>query len=304
MKKISVVISAYNEEKKIKECLKSVSWADELIVVDNSSSDATPTIAKNNGAKVITRENNPMLNINKNFGFSKATGDWILSLDTDERVTKELMEEIKSKIQNSTSKITGYWIPRKNIIFGRWIQSDMWWPDYQLRLFKKGKGKFPQKHVHEYLMVEGDTEKLTQAFVHENYTSVSQYLSKLDTYTNSEVENLVQNGKKVTWTDAISFPTNDFLKIFFAQRGYKDGLHGLVLSLLQAFYMEVVFVKMWERQDFMEQNDSSFLQKVFKEFKRTALEYRYWFLTSISRETKNPLKKIFYKALRRFTNYA
>src|SRR5882762_11573536 len=209
---LSVVISAFNEEKRIARCLESVEFADEIIFVDNSSADNTVAIAKKYTKHIFTRENNFMLNVNKNFGFTKATGDWILCLDADERVTPELAEEIKNVLDRrqetkDQKPINGYWIPRKNIIFGKWIQNSIWWPDYQLRLFKKGEGKFPEKHVHEMMHVNGKLEKLENPMIHDNYSSISQYLYKLDRiYTENEVQNFLAQGKKITWIDALRFP--------------------------------------------------------------------------------------------------
>lgn len=296
---ISAVIIAYNEEKKIEDCLKSVSFADEIIFIDSSSTDKTVEIAKKYTSKIFTKPNNPMLNVNKNFGFTKASGEWILNLDADERVSNELQKEIKGVLKTSRD-INGYWIPRKNIIFGKWIQSDLWWPDYQLRLFKKGKGKFPEKHVHEYLKLDGDTEKLQYSLIHENYSSVDQYLYKMiNIYTGSEVKNRIENKTEVAWVDALRYPIDDFLKTFFSKKGYKDGLHGLVLSILQAFYMEIVFVKLWEKQGFKEENPDKFLERIYKEFKRMGREFKYWFLTSWISETKNPFRKIIYRIVRK-----
>jgi glycosyltransferase involved in cell wall biosynthesis len=311
--KLSVVVSAYNEAHRIEKCLKSVSFADEIVVIDNSSTDNTAKIAKQFGAKVYTRPNNPMLNVNKNFGFDKAIGDWILCLDADETITPELEKEIKGIISidsrlrgNDEGKneddrsVNGYWIPRKNIIFGKWIQNSIWWPDYQLRLFKKGSGKFPEKHVHEMLEIEGQKEKLHEPMVHDNYSSISQYLYKLDKiYTENEAANILQSGRKLTWIDAISFPVDDFLKTFFARKGYKDGLHGLVLSILQAFYAEIVFAKVWEKQGFEDYNNKHFLQDVYKASKKVNKEVHYWFLTSFIEETRNIGKKIVLKIKRR-----
>ena len=300
MAKLSVVISAFNEEEKIEDCLKSVKFADEIIVVDNQSSDKTASIAKKYTKHVFTRKNNLMLNINKNYGFSKASGNWILSLDADERIPSELAEEIRFAVDNEQTTVNGYWIPRKNIIFGKWIQNEMWWPDYQLRLFKKGEGKFPEKHVHEYVEVAGETAKLKEPMIHENYQTISQFMYKLNTiYTESEVENFIKSGKQIQWYDAIRFPARDFIKIFFLQRGYKDGLHGLVLSLLQAFYMEIVFVKLWEKQGFPQYENKNFLQEFYRESKKIAHEFEYWFLTVFAEGSSNPIKKTVYKLWRK-----
>jgi glycosyltransferase involved in cell wall biosynthesis len=242
MGKISVVVSAYNEEKNIEACLKSVKeLADEIIVVDNSSTDQTAEIAGKFTKKVYKQANDPTkIDLQKNFGFSKATGDWILSLDADERIPAELVKEIESIIKDEDVHIAGYWIPRKNVIFGKWIKSDMWWPDYQLKIFRSGNGGF-EEGVHKALRVEGVTDRLDNFLIHENYTSVFQYIEKLNNYTSIEANNLAKDGYRFNWLDAIRFPVDDFVKTFFLQKGYSDGLHGLVLSSLQAFYMEVVF---------------------------------------------------------------
>lgn len=297
--KISIVISAYNEEKKIKDCLASVkNLADEIIFIDNSSVDKTAEIAEKYTSKVFTRPNDPvMLNRNKNFGFEKASGDWILSVDADERITLELAKEIRRKIVSFT--FNAYEIPRKNIIFGKWIKNSIWWPDFNLRLFRRGKGKFPLKHVHEKLEVIGGVGRLENPMIHFNYETVSQFLTKMDkTYTESETENFIKSGKSIYWHDAIRWPVNDFVKTFFFQRGYKDGLHGLVLSLLQAFYMLVFFIKVWEKKEnFKDLTPNNFLQEVVKEFSKTAKDIRYWIYESLMHQ--HPAKKIFYKLRRK-----
>jgi glycosyltransferase involved in cell wall biosynthesis len=300
MSTLSVVISAFNEEKKIKDCLESVKdLATEIIFVDNTSSDDTPEIAKKYTDKIFIRKNNMMLNVNKNFGFEKASGDWILSLDADERVTDELRTEINEVIESEHS-VNGYLIPRKNILFGKWVKNSIWWPDYQLRLFKKNSGKFPEKHVHELIEVEGSAEKLENPLLHYNYETVNQYLYKLDRiYTENEVERILSSGKKLSWHDAVSMPVHDFLKTYLLQKGYKDGLHGLVLSMLQAFYAEIVFAKVWEKQGFDESSIS--LSSIYKEFSKLGLEFEYWFLTAFLEEAA-PHKKILLKLKRKLIN--
>lgn len=299
MKNISVVISAYNEEDKIEDCLKSVkSLADEIIFIDNSSSDKTSQIAKKYTDNIFILPNDPvMLNRNKNFGFSKASCKWIISLDADERITNELSAEIKKAISNNS--YSGFEIPRKNIIFGKWIKHSIWWPDYNLRLFKKGVGSFPLKHVHEKLMLKGKVGKLQNPMVHYNYQTVSQYIKKLDnTYTESEAQNFIQSGKDFHWFDAIRWPISDFVKTYFFQEGYKDGLHGLVLSQLQAFYSLVFFAKVWERKEkFKDLTPPDFLHESLKEFAKASKEILYWVYTA-KMET-NSVKKLYYKVRRR-----
>lgn len=306
MKKLSVVISAYNEEKKIKDLFDSLKYIDqvleEVVFIDNASTDKTKEIAHKYTDKVITVPNNLMLNTNKNLGFSKAKTEWILNLDADERITPELGSEI-IKVLAGESQINGYWIPRKNIIFGKWIQNSIWWPDYQLRLFRREKGKFSEKHVHEYLSVDGETEKLSEPMLHQNYSSITQYLQKMDKiYTEDEVKNLISTGRSFHWTESISLPIKDFLKTFFMQKGYKDGLHGLALSILQAFYAELIFLKMWEHQGFIEVNDKNFLKDVYKTSRKLGFEIRYWFLSALIDDSKGSVKKSYLRLLRKVTS--
>ena len=284
--KISVVISAFNEEKMIEDCLKSAKLAaDEIILVNNTSQDSTVKISKKYTDKIFTRPNDPvMLNISKNFGFSKATGDWIISLDADERITRQLAHEIKKAVLNKD--YNGWEIPRKNIIFGKWIEHSIWWPDYNLRLFRKGFGKFAEKHVHEKLDVIGEVGKLENPMVHYNYQTVSQFIRKLDkTYTESETENYLASGKKIYWFDAIRWPTNDFIKTFFFQKGYKDGLHGLVLSQLQAFYALIFFAKVWERkEDFKDLTPDNFFMEFLRELSKVSKDIKYWIYEVLMQE--------------------
>jgi len=293
---LSVVISAYNEEKRIEDCLLSASFADEIIVVNNSSTDKTLEIVSRYTSKIFTKPNNIMLNINKNFGFSKASGDWLLSLDADERISPSLAQEIKSVIKND-SVVNGYWIPRKNIIFGKWIKYTGWYPDYQLRLIRTGKGKFPEKHVHEMIKVEGKAEKLINPMIHYNYESIYQFLRKLEIYVESESKNLIDKGYKLKVEDAINFPFKEFLSRFFAREGYRDGLHGLVLSLLMAFYHLAVFVRIWEKEGFEKKNVDT-LSLLHKESKVAKKEFRYWVRNEKIKRIKNPFKKILFKLLR------
>ncbi len=305
MASLSVVISAFNEEDKIRDCLESIkNLASEMIFVDNSSSDKTPYIAKRYTGKVFIVKNNPMLNVNKNYGFSKATGDWILSLDADERVTPELSKEIKEKIGNldppvgrGNSDVVGYWIPRKNIIFGKWIEHTGWYPDYQLRLFRKGKGRFPEEHVHEMIKVEGEVDHLKNHIVHYNYETISQFLNKMSNiYVPNEAEQLIKSGYKFNWQDSIRFPVREFLSRFFAREGYKDGFYGLMLSMLMAFYHFIVFVNLWERNGFKKIEDDKLLKDVEKEFDKSYKEILFWFSNT---RFKNPLKRALYKLTKR-----
>lgn len=300
MKKLSVVISAYNEEQKIEECLKSAGFAEEIIVVNNSSTDKTEKIALKYTKKVFKHSNNPKeIDIQKNFGFEKATGDWILSLDADERVERQLAEEIK-KIINENEEVNGYWVPRKNIIFGKWIEHTGWYPDNQLRLFKKGKGLYQSKHVHEHLKIDGKTGILNNHILHENYENVSQFIQKSIIYIPNEAENMLKKGYKFSYMDAIRFPLNEFLNRFFAREGYKDGFYGLVLSLFMAFYHFLIFVYIWERNNYPQIDGDDFVKSIKLEFNKVYKEISYWILSINIKTTKSYSKKMLLRLKRKF----
>lgn len=300
MATISVVISAYNEEKKIGDCLESVKWADEIILSNNSSTDKTAEIAKKHKAKIFKRPNSSMLNINKNFAISKATSDWVLYLDADERVTPELAREIQSVINKKGQEISGFWIPRKNIIFGRWMEYSGMYPDYQMRLFKKGKGKYPEKHVHEMIDADGETAHLNEHITHLNFETISQFIYKhSEIYSINERDIFLKKGYKLSYLDAIRFPVNEFLSRFFAREGYKDGFHGLMLSLFFAFYHFLIFARLWEVQGFKEYNSVNFLGLVSREFKKAAQEVAYWIANEKIKNTKNIVEKYLLKVERK-----
>lgn len=293
MTKLTVVLSVYNEEKKIAQTLQSVQSADEIIVVDNQSTDKTADIAKQKGAIVYSQPNNLILNKNKNFGFTKASNEWILNLDGDESVSVELFDEIKAAITSQVYQ--GYQIPRKNIIFGKWIKSGIWWPDYQLRLFKKGSGKFSEKHVHEKIELKGQVGVLNNPIFHNNYESISQYIYKMNAlYSSSEVENY---NKQFNWLDAIALPLSEFCNIYFRLQSYKDGFHGFALALLQAFYQLVIVLKKWEEEKFPDIPLKP--EEVITQLHQNKSTYMYWRNTYKVEQSKNFIQKIIYLIRRR-----
>ncbi len=289
---ISVVISAFNEEKKIRNCLDSVKWADEIIFVDNCSTDNTKEIAREYTKKIFVQKNDPYnIDLQKNLGIEKATGNWILVLDADEVVTPELEKEIKNTLENQSS-IDGFMIPRKNIIFGKWIQHSGWYPDYQPRLFRNGKGRYEKSHVHEPLIIQGEIKKLYEPLIHYNYETVSQFLYKhLELYAPNEAEELLRKGYIFDWKGIIRMPMSEFLSRYFAREGYRDGFHGLVLSLLMAVYHLAIFVYIWEKKKFVEMEEENIIYGLEAEIKKSKKEISYWFNTRSIEQEKNLFKK-------------
>jgi len=252
---ISVVINTRNEEKNLPRCLASVKGlADEIVVTDMESIDKTVEIAKKAGAKVFKHKQTGYVEPARNYAISKATGEWILILDADEETPPSLVKKLKQLVK--TGKADYYRLPRKNIVFGRWLEYSRWWPDYNIRFFKKGKVVW-NEIIHSVPVTQGkglDLEaKLDYAIVHHNYNSVSQYIVRMDRYTDIQAKALIGEGYKFDWQDLVKKPVGEFLSRYFVGEGYKDNVHGIALALLQALSEAVIYIKVWERGKFKEE---------------------------------------------------
>ncbi|MGB9911240.1 MAG: glycosyltransferase family 2 protein [Microgenomates group bacterium] len=245
---LTAVILTKNEEKNLGECLDNLSWVKEIIVVDDFSTDETVKIAKKFSARVYQRRLDNFSS-QRNWALNKVKTKWVLMIDADERVTPEFRKEVEKVIKED--KYDGFRFPRKNIIFGKWIKHTGWYPDWQLHLFKTKKGKYQGK-VHEQLILEGKVGEINVPLVHYNYHSISQYLQKLDRYTTLTAEILREKNYKFEYQDLIIKPAEEFFRRFFVEKGWKDGIHGLALCLLQAFSELVVYLKIWEKEKFRE----------------------------------------------------
>ncbi len=281
--KITGVVLTKNEEKNLPQCLESLAWLKEIIVVDDQSTDKTVEIAKKHGAKVFKRKLDDFSS-QRNFALSKVKTEWVLLIDPDEIVPQKLKKEILQAIK--LKGFDGFYFPRKNIIFGQWIKHSGWYPDHQLHFFKTKKGKYLGK-VHEQVEVKGKAGYLKTPLIHNNYQSITQYLEKLILYTELEAEKLVKSGYRFSWSDLIQKPLDEFLRRFFAEGGYKDGIHGLALCLLQSFYQLVVITRVWEKEGF----SSGPTKNVFGQLGKASDQLQYWLV----KENKNPVKKILRK---------
>jgi glycosyltransferase involved in cell wall biosynthesis len=298
--KISVVITVLNEEAKIKACLESVKWADEIVVVDDGSTDGTVSLAKQYTDKVFHHVSQGFVEPARNFAIGKATGDWILILDADETVPQSLADKLREITSEEHANCVR--IPRKNIIFGKWMQNTGWWPDYNIRFFKKGAVSWTDK-IHSQPNIKGlvidlgPDEKF--ALVHYNYDSISQFLRKLDSYTTVTAQERVVSERAFRWNEIIESPVQEFLSRYFARKGYKDGLHGLVLSLLMAFYEFVICLKVWEKKGFEEVATIDVAKGFDQAIKTSRKHFKFWdYDTKIAEETKH-IKKNFYKLRRK-----
>ncbi len=248
MAKLSVVLATFNEEKNLSDCLSSIKdFADEIIVVDGSSVDKTVEIAKRFGAKTVVTTNPKMFHINKQKAIDMASKDWILQLDADERVSPELKSEIKSKISNSKSEANGYYLPRKNWFLGRFLMKGGQYPDYSLRLYRKGYGYLPQKDVHEQAVVKGKTEYLKSPLVHFADPNFSRYIVRFDRYTSLLSENIKK--EKIGYNPFMGIkyililPILWFLKTYLRHKGFMDSWQGFVFSFFSSLRFPVAYVK-------------------------------------------------------------
>ncbi len=299
---ISAVLTVRNEEKKISDCLESIKWADEIIVVDDGSSDKTKEIAQKYTSKVFIHKSVGFVEPVRNFAISKASGDWILVIDADERISEGLAKKL-IEISHMETTVEVVSIPRKNIIFGKWIQHTGWWPDHQTRFFRKDSMNWTAE-IHKKPEVKGEILELDAnaeySIIHYHYKSISEFLERMNRYTDIETKEFLRSKKDFHWTEIISKPFNEFLSRFFARSGYKDGLHGLVLALLQATSMLVVSLKIWEQKGFYEVESNILLKETENEAKKMRKDMLHWFTNEKISEIKNPLKKNAYKLLRKF----
>lgn len=280
---ISAVINTLNEEKNIKRVISSLKgFVNEIVVVDMESDDKTQDLAKEEGAKVFVHKRVGYVEPARNFAIQKAKGDWILIVDADEEVPASLGRKLKEIEKRAKGFI--YKIPRKNIIFGKWIKYGGWWPDYNVRFFKKGSVTWSDK-IHSVPFLKGRVKRLKAredlAIVHHNYQTISQFIQRLDRYTTIQAKEKREERKRLTWKDVVRRPTEEFIRRFFFYEGYKDGLHGLSLALLQAFSELVVYLKLWESEDFLRQQID--IRDFSKEAKRLGFEVRWWIVDSLSK---------------------
>jgi (heptosyl)LPS beta-1,4-glucosyltransferase len=243
---ISVTVITRNEERNIARCIKSVLWADEILVVDAESTDRTQQVAEELGARVVVRRWEGFA-MQKEFALLQASCRWVLSLDADEEVTRELKNEILSVIQKE-NEVNGYEIPRKSFFLGKWMRYGGWYPGYQLRLFRKSKTRMTYRPVHEGFVVEGRTEKLHASMNHYTYTSLHQYIAKMNEYSSLDVQNKLASGTIVRWYHFLLNPLSAFLRMFISLKGFKDGFHGFLLAAFSAINVLVTYAKWWEYQ--------------------------------------------------------
>lgn len=244
--KIAAVIITKDEERNIAACLESVRWTDERIVVDAASRDRTVEIAKERATQVHVRPW-PGYGPQKNFGIDQAKSEWILIVDADERITPALSEEIQALLKaGPQGDIAGYEIPRRNFFYGRWIQGGGIYPDYQLRLFRKAAGRYDDTELHENLMVRGRIERLRQPMDHDSMPTIRTHVRKMMRYTSLGAQEKLKTRSRVSAIEIAGHHLGTIVKTYVLRKGYRDGVHGVVVALFAGMHTFVKYAKAWE----------------------------------------------------------
>jgi glycosyltransferase involved in cell wall biosynthesis len=244
--RLSVCVITANEAERLRGCLESVAWADEIVVVDSESADKTVLMAREFTERVFVRPW-PGFAAQKNFALSQATGDWLLSLDADERVTAEARAAIE-RVLVQDGPHAGYAFPRRNIFWGRWVRHGGLYPDYQLRLFRRRAGRFVENAVHESVSVSGRVDTLTEPLLHHSYKDLEDFVRRSNRYSTLSAEDWIRRGKAAGLASLVMRPLGRFFSMYIVQRGFLDGWRGFVLAVLYAEYVFLRMAKVWEAQ--------------------------------------------------------
>lgn len=244
-KRITAVIIVKNEEHQITYCLETLNWVDELVVVDTGSTDRTVELAKQFTPKVYEIEFKGYGHA-KNYGIKMATGEWILSIDADERIPPELRREIQNILREESDR-EGYYIARKPFFLGKPILHGGWYPGYVLRLFKREKGFFNSRRVHEEVKLSGRVSYLRHPILHYTDPNLNHYLDKMNLFTSLAADELAEKGERFRLFRLLCNPPFMFLKMYLLKLGFLDGMRGFLVAVLSAFHVFVKYAKLWER---------------------------------------------------------
>jgi len=253
MMKLSVVIAAKNEEKNIRACLEAVKWADEVVIVDDRSTDRTVEICREYGARIVINDAGGSFHKNKNLGLDNASGEWLLSLDADEVVSPGLKDEIIARLSSDLTGLDGFYLPRDNYFLGKRITGCGWSSDYILRLFRKGAAKWPLD-IHDVPSLADATRavRLENPLIHNSYYSLEQYFEKFNRYTTRLAVEESEKGVRVGGANFVTFfllkPVFWSMRKYFFQKGFMDGFRGLFISLSSGLVIFVTYAKLWEKQ--------------------------------------------------------
>jgi glycosyltransferase involved in cell wall biosynthesis len=241
--KLSVTVITFNEEKRIRQALESVKWADEIVVVDSLSTDLTVAICQTYTDRISQIPWHGHVR-QKQIAVENASSDWILSIDADEVVSPELAEEIR-QVLAGTPAYQGYYVPRKTWYLGGWVEHCGWYPDYKLRLFHKAAGKWGGKDPHDKVELEGPTAYLRHDLYHYSYENIADHLQKINAYTTTIA---ARKSGRIGGGGIFARAVLTFFKKYLVQHGFRDGTRGIIVCLMSSFYEALKYAKLWERQ--------------------------------------------------------
>ncbi len=246
MAKLSVVVLTKNEESCIAACLESVKWADEIIVVDDESTDKTVEILKQYNAKVFHRKMD-IEGKHRNWAYAQARNSWVLSLDADETVTPELKIEIENVIQSD--ELAAYDIPLRNFIGNYWVKYGGWYPASKVRLFQKDKFKYEEAEVHPRVFIDGKCGHLKSDIIHRGYPDLEHFLNSVNRQSTLEAVKWINTGRKMTLLWATWRTVDRFFRRYIKRKAYKDGMYGFVIAYFDSLYQILSYVKFLEMKN-------------------------------------------------------
>ena len=241
---LTALIPTYNEEANIGECLASVSWCDEILVVDSFSTDRTVEIARQAGARILVHDYINSAS-QKNWAIPQALHEMVLVVDADERVTPELRREIETLLGEGP-KADGYAIRRVNFFLGRQVRHGGWESDRVIRLFRRDRARYQQREVHAEVEAQGPVAQLSAPLLHYTFRSFAQYWPKIQRYSDWGASQAFREGRRAGFGSVLLRPAGRFLKMYLLRLGFLDGVHGLVLCMLSAFSVYLKYAKLWE----------------------------------------------------------
>ncbi|MDR3253462.1 MAG: glycosyltransferase family 2 protein [Endomicrobium sp.] len=249
MEKASAYVLTKNEEKHIKECIESLKWVDEIVIIDSFSEDATVKTAKEMGCKVVQNKFE-CFGKQRNFALSQCSYDWIICLDADERITPELKIEIEHELQNFP-KGNVFLAPRKSRFINKWILHSGWYPNYRHPVFFNKKAvNYKEQLVHEDIDYQGKKYYFKGDIIHYPYDNIKQFIKKSDLYTDLSSREMFEKARKCRVINLFGNPVIMFFKMYCIKKGFLDGFTGLILALLySSFYTLMKYIKLWELQN-------------------------------------------------------
>lgn len=242
--KLSVYMITYNNEETVERALKSVTWADEIVIVDSFSNDRTLEIARKFTDKIYQRRW-PGHRDQYQYAADLTTHDWIMFVDADEEVSAELAEEIRKELSRKVDGINGFFVYRQTFYLGRWIRYGGWYPDGEIRLYRRNKGRW-EGGLHAKVVVDGTVKSLKNQYLHYTYGNISDQIQTIDKYSGIAAEDMMKQGKTFWLFKLLFHPPFRFIKDYFFKSGFRDGLPGLVIAISTAYYVFIKYAKLWE----------------------------------------------------------